>query len=348
MCRPLLQYCLDFGYIQREHIKTSFWPTRNLPADTFREPLARFDEATQKLVDAAPFAEVETRRFAKGLVQKAIGFTISCDEPMRFVHTCSCDPGDRPPNSTLLPSMRDDFWEWVQHTERRSTESLRPVHSLVMQISRLRMHLLARQISQIPGWRPQWLCQAKTDCWRVACPKNKLAAVKQLNKLTYRDFGADSDNRAVRVMERPDRMQECADIRMNGVSPEIVKHRRHESWEKLLGRSFGIFGCGGGGKSTAMREIATRLKERGKRVHILSFQNSVCAKNGKDGCTIHTWIRRMNAGEIELPCTCLVDEAPYCNIFVLSRLCPFMLLPEIQWIWVGDFAQPQAHGHWRC
>ena len=74
--------------------------------------------------------------------------------------------------------MRDGFYEWVQHTERRSTESLRPVHSLVMQISRLRMHLLARQISQIPGFRPQWLCQAKTDCWRIVCPKNKLAAVK--------------------------------------------------------------------------------------------------------------------------------------------------------------------------
>ena len=142
-------------------------------------------------------------------------------------------------------------------------------------------------------------------------------------------------------------MQMCSDIRMNGVRPEIVKHVRHESWEGLLDKSFGIFGCGGGGKSTAMREIATRLKERGKRVHILAYQNSVCAKNGKDGCTIHMWIRRMNAGEIQLPCTCLVDEAPYCNTFVLSRLAPFMLLPEIDWIWIGDFGQPQTHGHWR-
>ena len=55
----------------------------------------------------------------------------------------------------------------------------------------------------------------------------------------------------------------------------------------------------------------------------------------------------MNAGEIQLPCTCLMDEAPYCNTFVLSRLAPFMLLPEIQWIWIGDFSQPQAHGHWK-
>ena len=110
------------------------------------------------------------------------------------------------------------------------------------------MFFVGCQISQIPGFRPQWLCQAKTDCWRLACPKNKVAEVKKLNKLTYRDFGADSDDRAVRVMEKQDRMQECADIRMNGVRPEIVKHRRHESWEKLLGKSFGFFGCGGGGK----------------------------------------------------------------------------------------------------
>ena len=197
--------------------------------------------------------------------------------------------------------------------------------------------------------RPQWLCQAKTDCWRVSCPQNRVQEMKKLTRLTYDDFGAKKNSRqkAVRVLEKQDRMKECADIRMNGVRPEIVKHKRHESWEKLLGKLFGIFGCGGGGKSTAMRQIATRLKEQGKRVHILSFQNSVCTKNGKDGCTIHMWIRRMNAGEIQLPCTCLVEEAPYCNIFVLSRLCPFMLLLEIQWIWVGDFGQPQAHGHWR-
>jgi hypothetical protein len=75
-----------------------------------------------------------------------------------------------------------------------------------MQISRLRMHLLARQLSKIPGFRPQWLCQAKTDCWRLACPKNKVAEAKKLNKLSYRDFGADSDDRAVRVMEKQDRM----------------------------------------------------------------------------------------------------------------------------------------------
>ena len=36
MCRPLLQYCLDFGFVRREHIRASFWPTRNLPADTFQ------------------------------------------------------------------------------------------------------------------------------------------------------------------------------------------------------------------------------------------------------------------------------------------------------------------------
>ena len=86
--------------------------------------------------------------------------------------------------------------------------------------------------------------------------------MKKLTRLTYDDFGAkNSRQKAVRVLEKQDRMQECADIRMNGVRPEIVKHKRHESWEKLLGKSFGIFGCEGGGKSTAMRKIATRLKE---------------------------------------------------------------------------------------
>ena len=63
--------------------------------------------------------------------------------------------------------------------------------------------------------------------------------------------------------------------------------------------------------------------------------------------TIHMFCRKMSAGEIQLPCTIFVDEIAYCNTYVLSRLVPYCLLLEIQWIFVGDFSQPQAHGHWR-
>ena len=263
MCRPLLQYCLDCNFVQPAHIQASFWPTRSLPADTFQQPLARFDEATQKLVDACPsWSRPEKRTFCKSLVNKAIGFMQSVDEPMKFFHTCSSDPKDRPPNSTKLPCVKEGFHEWVQHVECRSTESLRPIHAMVMQISRLRMHLLARHIrTSIHGWRPQWLVQAKTDAWRLSCPKSKMPEVKKLQSLTYRAFGADCDGKALRVCEKEDRMQNCSDVRMNGVRPEIVKHVRHESWEGLLDKSFGIFGCGGGGKNTNMRQIVTRLKK---------------------------------------------------------------------------------------
>ena len=103
---------------------------------------------------------------------------------MKFFHTCSSDPKDRPPNSTKLPCAKEGFHEWVQHVECRSTESLRPIHAMVMQISRLRMHLLARHIrTSIRGWWPQWLVQAKTDAWRLSCPKSKMPEVKKLQSL---------------------------------------------------------------------------------------------------------------------------------------------------------------------
>ena len=34
-------------------------------------------------------------------------------------------------------------------------------------------------------------------------------------------------------------------------------------------------------------------------------------------------------------------------MYVLSRLVHYFALPEIQWIFAGDWAQMQAHGHWR-
>ena len=53
-----------------------------------------------------------------------------------------------------------------------------------------------------------------------------MAEVRRVQSLTYRASGADCDDRALRVSEKPDRMKECADIRVSGVKPEIVKHKR--------------------------------------------------------------------------------------------------------------------------
>ena len=65
-------------------------------------------------------------------------------EPMRFVYTCSTDISERPPNSQKLPELQTfELHEWVQSIEQRSLDSLKPVHSQIMQLSRLRMHQLA-------------------------------------------------------------------------------------------------------------------------------------------------------------------------------------------------------------
>ena len=63
--------------------------------------------------------------------------------------------------------------------------------------------------------------------------------------------------------------------------------------------------------------------------------------------TCHQFCRKMSAGEIETPCHVLWDECFYSNMFVLSRMVHWRLLPDITWGFVGDPSQPQQLGHFR-
>ena len=188
MCRPLLRYCLENQYVSKDDIKVSFWPTTTLPADVFVEPCTRLDAAvTKELVfDAGGYVE----RVGKQLFNKAIGFMISVDEPLRFIYRCSTHVSDRPPNSTKLPEIKPGFHEWVQVVEQRSYDSLRPIHAQILQISRMRMHKLARYLRlTISGFRPQYLVSARTDAWHINCPKNLFEKLKKLKDVTYATFG---------------------------------------------------------------------------------------------------------------------------------------------------------------
>ena len=219
---------------------------------------------------------------------------MSQDSPVRFVHGCSTDLADKPGSATLLPSLQDNFFEWATVVEQRSTESLRPVHSQILQLGKLRMHMLAQKIRiSLTGFRPQWLTQARTDAWRLSLPKRAVPELRRLRALTYQDFGVPCADQAVRITERTDAgLKECSDMRQECPEPQLVRHVRHESPDKLLGKNFGIFGVGGSGKSRMMRELAAQLKAQGTQIYIIAYQNSVACKNGEDGQTVHYCCRK--------------------------------------------------------
>ena len=126
------------------------------------------------------------------------------------------------------------------------------------------------------------------------------------------------------------------------MSPEVAKHTRHETWEGLTG-DYTIAGVGGAGKSTAMRAIRAKLEAEGRKTYVVSFQNSVAAAN--NGLTLHMFCAAMAAGSIQTPCTVLWDEVFYCPISALARMVKYFRLPEIQWIFVGDWHQPQMEAN---
>ena len=94
-----------------------------------------------------------------------------------------------------------------------------------------------------------------------------------------------------------------------------------------------------------MREIRAKLEAEGRKTYVVSFQNSVAAAN--NGLTLHMFCAAMAAGSIQTPCTVLWDEVFYCPISALARMVKFFRLPEIQWIFVGDWHQPQMEANWR-
>ena len=94
-----------------------------------------------------------------------------------------------------------------------------------------------------------------------------------------------------------------------------------------------------------MREIAVELRQKGRHVYMVSFQNSVACKNG--GSTIHKFVKMLRRGEVQTPCTILWDEVFYCNRYTLARMVPYRMLPSCQWLYFGDAGQPQIGGHWR-
>ena len=94
-----------------------------------------------------------------------------------------------------------------------------------------------------------------------------------------------------------------------------------------------------------MRAIRAKLEAEGRKTYVVSFQNSVAAAN--NGLTLHMFCAAMAAGSIQTPCTVLWDEVFYCPISALARMVKYFRLPEMQWIFVGDWHQPQMEANWR-
>ena len=164
---------LQEGHVSQADIKLSWWPTRLLPEDTFLAPVLRIDASIEKDIEIAGYAE-EGRRLGKSLVSECIGHLVSEDEPVHYKYFASTDPQERPPNSMLLPFRLEPWgvYEWAQRIEKRSYDSVRPIHSMVMQVAHLRMNLLARYLRRtLVGWRPCNACQARRTLGNVPCPR---------------------------------------------------------------------------------------------------------------------------------------------------------------------------------
>ena len=115
----------------------------------------------------------------------------------------------------------------------------------------------------------------------------------------------------------------------------------------LSGQDLTIHGAGGTGKSTLIKEqIYPRLVEQGRRVYNVAFTNCN-AVDLPEGITLHAFCKLVFTDQLETPCTVIWDEVFRCNMYMLSRLVQFRLLPDVQWILCGDMAQPQIPGHWR-
>ena len=145
------------------------------------------------------------------------------------------------------------------------------------------------------GWLPKYACQVRTDALLCAFPKRMAPEIKKLRELPLRALGVNSDAPALRVsFAEPRWMKHCSNIRQEYPRPEVARHTLTR--EIPEDEDFVLTGCGGSGKSTAMREFAARLKAKGKQVYVISFQNSVAAKS--NGMTCHQFCRKMAAGEI--------------------------------------------------
>ena len=166
--------------------------------------------------------------------------------------------------------------------------TLRPIHNQILQIARLRVCQVARHLRlTLFGWVPKYACQVRTDALLCAFPKRLAPEIKKLRELPLRALGVDSDAPALRVsFAEPRWMKHCSNIRQDFPRPEIAQHTLVQ--EIPEDEDFVLTGCGGSGKSTAMREFAARLKAKGKQVYVISFQNSVAAKSNGQTCLLYT------------------------------------------------------------
>ena len=337
-CQPLVRAMLEYKEISRHHIKLGWRPTRILPEDTFERPM-------QLILDQlGEIGTEEAEKLSKTLPNSLIGYMISQDEPCEFRYSCSQDPGERPPCSIELPGfLVEEFGmhEWCQVVEQRSYDSLRPIHSQIMGIARLRMVQLAKLLMNTLGRRS--LCQAKTDAWYVSCPPKCREKLRGL-KLTYRDFGVPCDDPALKVtFGQPNFMRNVSDIRHNWHRPEVVTWKRHENWEHL--KNWTLIGPAGTGKTFLLLKIAEEKRRQGKKVYMISFTNAVCCQLA-EAVTVHKFLRLAYRGDLETPCTVIWDEVFYVNTYTLARMAPLRML-DIEWIFAGDHKQLQMPGHWR-
>ena len=339
-CQPLVRAMLEYKEISRHHIKFGWRPTRTLPEDTFERPMQKILDELQDI------GTEEAEKLCKTLPNSLIGYMVFQDEPCEFRYSCSQDPGERPPCSIELPGfLVEEFGmhEWCRVVEQRSYDSLRPIHSQIMGIARLRMVQLAKLLIQTLG-RPLYLNQAKTDAWYVSCPP-KLRDRLETLKPTYRQlFGVACDDPAIKVtLGTPNYMQNISDIRHNWQRPEAVKWKRHDSWEHL--NNFTLIGPAGTGKTFLLLQIADQKRKNGKKVYMIAFTNAVCCQLA-EAITVHKFLRLAYRGDLETPCTVIWDEVFYVNTYTLARMAPLRML-DIQWIFAGDHKQLEMPGHWR-
>ena len=148
---------------------------------------------------------------------------------------------------------------------------------MVLQIAELRMHQLARYLLQTLRWKPAFLIDAKVDAWRLSLPRERTEEAKAVAKLTYRHFGVDCDDAALKIsFAEPKYLREAGDIRVNEPCPTERRFRKSNRPALTLAKdkeSFVLRGCWGCGKSHLINEIATALRAAGRHVHIVAFKN---------------------------------------------------------------------------
>ena len=73
----------------------SWWPTRELPEDTFGAACKKIDAALEEIrAESRLLEQPFVEKMKKSIFNSAIGFMVSSDEPVSFGYSCSTDPAE--------------------------------------------------------------------------------------------------------------------------------------------------------------------------------------------------------------------------------------------------------------